>query len=236
MSYLKKLTTSALLVLMGAGFTANAQIPVTDSASIGARAVQHAESLAKYLEQISTLKQQLESANKQFAALTGNRNLGEILQNPAIRKSLPQDVQEILKSGENSLGSIQQSVKRIKSEERLTGDFTIDNKSLKLRMEDLSTRTKAIYEQAQEGMQGRVEQIDNLQKQINLTQDPKAIADLQARLQVEQANIQADQIRADLLSRQLDAEKALIEEQAAKLVSQSSLSINAIRAPLPNMR
>ncbi|KAG1251527.1 hypothetical protein G6F65_018317 [Rhizopus arrhizus] len=81
----------------------------------------------------------------------------------------------------------------------------------------------------------RVKQIDQLQAQINKTTDPKAIADLQARMLVEQANIQADQMRADLLTRQLDAEKALMDQQAEKIAAQS-FSIGAIRAPLPGAR
>ncbi len=231
--HLRSLTLAALPALV---LPAHAQISVTDAASIAARAAQHAESLAKYLEQIATLKGQLESLHRQYEALTGARNLGDILNNPTIRKSLPADVRSVLNSGDKSLGSIQRSVERIQGEERLSGDFSVDSQALTQRIENLSVRSKALFEQAQEGMQARMDQLDQLQTQINLAQDPKAIADLQARLQVEQANIHADQIRADLLSRQIEAEKALIEQQASKMARQTSLSVDAIRAPLPDMR
>lgn len=221
-------------VLMLTAGSAFAQIPVTDGASIAARAMQHAESLAKHLEQIATLKAQLESANRQYEALTGTRNLGDLLNNPAIRKSLPDDVQALLKSGENNLGSITHSVQRIQGEERLSGNFSVDREALTKRVENLGVRSKALLEQAQSGALARLGQIDQLQAQINLSTDPKAIADLQARLQVEQANIMADQIRADLLSRQIETEKGLIERQSAQLAKQSSLSVDAIRAPLPS--
>lgn len=214
--------------------SAQAQIPVTDAASIAARATQHAESLAKYLEQIATLKQQLESAQRQYSALTGTRNLGDILNNPSIRKSLPSDVQSILKSSESSLGSMESSVKRIRNEETLTGNYTVDRQAISQRVEDLGLRSKALLEQSQDGMTKRLANLDQLQSQINLATDPKAISDLQARLQVEQANIAVDQIRADLLSRQLAAEKELAEQQAAKFTRQASLSVDAIRAPLPS--
>ncbi len=236
MFLLKRLRSLAFAVLFAPSLSVHAQIPVTDGASIAARAAQHVESLAKYLEQITTLKAQLESANRQFEALTGTRNLGDILNNPAIRNSLPQDVRAILNSSEDSLGSIQHSVKRIRDEERLTADFSIDNQALTRRIENLGMRSKALLEQGQEGMEGRIKQLDQLQTQINLAVDPKAIADLQARLLVEQANIQADQMRADLLSRQIESEKYLIEQQASVFVRQSSLSVDAIRAPLPNIR
>lgn len=222
------------LIITLVSANAAAQIPVTDTASISAQAMQHAESLAKHLEQIATLKQQLESAKRQYEALTGTRNLGDLLNNPAIRKSLPDDVQAMLKSGDNSLGSIANSVQRIQSEERLSGDFSIDRQALTQRIENLGVRSKALLEQAQSGTLARLSQVDQLQTQINLATDPKAIADLQARLQVEQANIVADQMRADLLSRQIEAEKLLIERQAAAMVKKSSLSVDAIRAPLPS--
>lgn len=236
MKAIKYFRNMGLVLLTLVGGNAAAQIPVTDTASITARALQHAESLAKYLEQIATLKAQLESAHRQYEALTGTRNLGDLLNNPAIRRSLPDDVQAVLRSGENSAGSIAYSIERIQGEERLSGDFSIDNQALTRRVENLGVRSKALLEQAQAGTLARLEQVDQLQAQINLATDPKAIADLQARLQVEQANIMADQMRADLLSRQIEAEKALIERQAAQLSKESSFSVEAIRAPIPNIR
>ena len=233
MKLMKTVFRSVVVAMALSMAPAYAQIPVTDSASITARAMQHAESLAKYLEQIATLKAQLDSAHRQYAALTGTRNLGDLLNNPAIRRSLPDDVQALLKQGEGNLGSIADSVKRIQGEERLSGDFSIDSKALTKRVEDLGIRSKALLEQAQKGALARLEQVDQLQAQINQATDPKAIADLQARLQVEQANIMADQMRADLLSRQIETEKTLIEQQASVMAKQTSLSVDAIRAPLP---
>ncbi|HCN73324.1 MAG: P-type DNA transfer protein VirB5 [Pusillimonas sp.] len=231
--YVRNLGLTVMLLI-----TANAlaQIPVTDSASITARALQHAESLAKYLEQIATLKSQLESAQRQYQALTGTRNLGDLLNNPAIRRSLPDDVQSVLKSAESSLGSIAYSVDRIQREEQLSGNYSVDSQALTQRVNSLAVRSKALLEQAQSGTLARLDQVDQLQAQINLASDPKAIADLQARLQIEQANIMADQMRADLLSRQIEAEKALIERQAAALAKESSFSVEAIHAPVPNIR
>lgn len=209
-------------------------IPTFDAGNLAARAAEHAETLAKYMEQIATLKQQLESSQRQLSALTGTRNLGDILNNPSIRKSLPSDVQSILKSSEGSLGSMESSVKRIRNEETLTGNYMQDRQAISQRIENLGLRSKALLEQSQQGMTMRLANLDQLQSQINLATDPKAISDLQARLQVEQANIAVDQIRADLLSRQLAAEKELAEQQAAKFTREASMSVNAIRAPLPS--
>lgn len=221
--------TNALVPVQASG------IPVVDGASIADRAIKHVETLAKYAEQIAVLRDQLESQRRQLEALTGSRNLGDILNNPAIRDALPADARELLRASNGGLGGIVDAVKRIEREERLTGNYEQDRKNLDARAENLAVRSQAMMEQAQKAMSARVKQVDQLQAQINQTQDPKAIADLQARLLVEQANIQADQTRADMLTRQIEAEQVLMEQQAEKLAD-SSFSLSAIRAPLPGAR
>lgn len=207
-------------------------IPVTDGVSIAARAKEHALSIAKYIEQIKTLNDQLENQRRQLAAHTGTRNLGDILNDPAIRQALPPDVQALLRNPTLGNGDLWRKAERIIKEERLTGDYATDRAALDKRAEDLAVRSKAMLESAQAGTNARTKQIDQLQARINLTTDPKAIADLQARMLVEQANIQADQTRADLLTRQLQAEQALMQQQADKLAAKS-FSVDAIRAPIP---
>lgn len=179
-------------------------IPVIDAASI-----------AKFIEQIATAKQQLESAQRQLQSLTGGRNLGEILNNPAIRNSLPPDVRDLLKTAEQQSSSLSQSVDTILGKTRAPmGDFTVDRQSLQDRWERLNATAQAITEQAYAGTQARLEQIDALQAEINKTQDPKAIAELQARISIEQANIQTDQTRVQLLKQQIEAERELIKDRA----------------------
>ncbi|MFG0230541.1 type IV secretion system protein [Achromobacter sp. 413638] len=207
-------------------------IPVTDGVSIAARAKEHAISIAKYIEQITTLKAQLTQQTKQLEALTGTRDLGGILNNPAIRRALPDDVQAVLRNPALGNEDLVRKTERIVKEERMTGDYAKDRAAIDKRAEDLAVRSKAMLESAQAGTTARAKQIDQLQAQINLTTDPKSIADLQARMLVEQANIQADQTRADLLTRQLQAEQALMQQQADKLAAKS-FSVDAIRAPIP---
>lgn len=229
-------TTLAFVLLINSLAPVHASgIPVVDAASIADRAIKHVETLAKYAEQIQVLRGQLESQKRQLESLTGTRNLGDILNNPAIRDALPADAREILRASSGGLGGISDAVERIEREERLTGNYEQDKKSLDARTEKLAVRSQAMMEQTQKAMTARVKQVDQLQAKINQTQDPKAIADLQARLLVEQANIQADQTRADILTRQIEAEQALMEQQAQKLAD-SSFSLNAIRAPLPGAR
>lgn len=210
-------------------------IPTLDGASIAQRAIEHAEGMSKAVEQIAVLNQQLESQRRQLESLTGTRNLGDILNNPAIRNALPDEVKSILGGSNTNSEELIRKTEQIVKDERLSGNHVQDRQALDKRAETLAVKTKAFLDGAQAGSNARVKQIDQLQAQINKTTDPKAIADLQARMLVEQANIQADQMRADLLTRQLDAEKALMDQQAEKIAAQS-FSIGAIRAPLPGAR
>lgn len=233
------LRNASVLILCGTlAMTAPAHasgIPVVDGASIADRAIKHAETIAKYAEQIAVLKDQLDSQRRQLESLTGVRNLGDILNNPAIREALPEDARQVLRKANVGGGDFGEVLKRIEREERLTGNYETDRKNLDTRAENLTLRSQALMEQTQKAMTARMTQVSKLQAQINQTEDPKAIADLQARLLVEQANIQVDQSRADGLQRQLQAEQALMEAQADKLAA-SAFSIDAIRAPLPGVR
>lgn len=230
---------NSLAIILASVFIANSTapahasgIPVVDAASIGARAAEHAATIAKYLEQIATLKAQLDTARAQLQGFSGTRNLGDIWNDPEIRKALPKDAQEILKSAEESYGSMSRSVKRIKSEETLSGIYISDKQKLEDREWDYLTAAKAALENIDYATAARKRQLEKLQAEINQTTDAKGISELNARMLVEQANVAADQMHIDSLQRQLEREAALIEKQKAKL-AESSFSVDAIRAPLP---
>ncbi|WYX27681.1 type IV secretion system protein [Achromobacter denitrificans] len=212
-----------------------AGIPTTDPVADVQRAMQHAASIAKYVEQLAALKAQLDTARAQLQSFTGTRNLGDIWNDPEIRKALPKDAQEILKSAEETYGSMSRSVKRIKSEEQLSGVYISDREKLEDREWDFLTAAKAALENIDYATAARKRQLEKLQAEINKTTDPKSISELQARMLVEQANVAADQMHVDSLQRQLEREAALIEKQKAKL-AESAFSVDAIRAPLPGAR
>lgn len=83
------------LLVGGWSGTGGAQIPVTDAAAIANAQGAHVESIAKYIEQIRQLKLQVEQLRQQYAALTGGRGLGEILNDPRLRQYLPEDWQRV---------------------------------------------------------------------------------------------------------------------------------------------
>ena len=180
-------------------------IPVIDAASI-----------AKYVEQIAVLRQQLDSAHRQFQALTGTRNLGDLLNNPAIRATLPQDVNKVLTDLEGVSNALAQSVNNIIGKTNApVANFAIERNELHERWQRLNATAKALGEQSYKVTTERAQEIDGLQAQINLATDPKAIADLQARLSVAQSNLLADKQRSELALQQIESEKSLLQDRAA---------------------
>lgn len=184
----------------------------------------HVESMAKYAEQIAVLQQQLSQAQSAYSAVTGVRNLGMLFNNPNIRASLPADYSQVLQGGSLLYGEGQRV---LQSNQLQAGNYQANLASVNSRTSQLGADTSALMTQAQQGLTARMQELDSLQQQINMTQDPKAIAELQARLQVEQANIAVDQMRANNLAQQINAEKSLADDQVAQL-TQRSFSMDAI--------
>jgi len=180
--------------------------------------------LSKQLDQLKKTHTDIANATKKVSqtheAFTGGRGLGEIFNNPALKKQLPADWQHVYENVTHSdyfdLGKAAEAI--IKDEQRLT------NKSLSERQKALESRqaTKATYDKAMsqhayDAARERLQQINNLMKEINKTQDPKAIMELQARLAVEQTAIQNEQTKLQLISMLQQAETKLIEQQNHEL-------------------
>src|SRR5690606_34185552 len=155
---------TAMLLMLGGLLNAQG-IPVIDNASMAKSALQHAESLAKYLEQINTLKAQLQRAERQFESMTGTRNLGNILNDPSIRAALPEDVRAVLRGSSAGNDSLENRIEQIKRDEQLTGDYKVDGPALEQRIEWLSLRSNALLDEVQSSTQRRMHQLDQLQDQ-----------------------------------------------------------------------
>ena len=92
---------------------------------------------------------------------------------------------------------------------------------------------KALGERAYEGLDARQQQIEDLQRQINMTQDPKAISELQARLAVEGGSVEVDGLRLLLMRQQADAERVLISQQENALAQRAWFDTGALRGTAP---
>jgi type IV secretion system protein VirB5 len=105
------------------------------------------------------------------------------------------------------------TVKTIKGEEQFSGSVDDMQKHIEVRMEQVAITDKAVGLQAYQGLQGRMKQVDNLMAEIKNTSDPKGISELQARIAIEQAYIQNEMTKLQLVGQLQRAEQQLIEHQ-----------------------
>ncbi|MGM3412458.1 P-type DNA transfer protein VirB5 [Ralstonia sp. R-29] len=192
----------ALIALAGAMYlsTANATgIPVLDVSNLGQAVLM-----------VQNLKAQIDQLKSEYEALTGNRGLGTILNDPRLRSYLPdqwQAVYDHVKSG--NLQGISNAALQIAASEGLTGASTAGQQ----RYYDVIAANKAMAMQAYNATLARLNNIQALMQQSNLTQDPAAKADLQNRWSAEYTMVQNEQTRLNLMSQLQQSELRLAEEQ-----------------------
>jgi type IV secretion system protein VirB5 len=168
--------------------------------------------LAQDLVMAKSLQSQLVTMQSQYTSLVGNRNLGQILNNPSLTSYLPSQWQSVytqVKSGQ--LQGLTSAAQQVESQEGMTA-----NSPTQQRYNDVLATNKAITMQAYQSSADRLQNIQNLMQQSDLTQDPAAKADLQNRLQSENAMIQNEQTRLNLASHLQDVETTLAQKQAAE--------------------
>lgn len=194
------LTAAFSLFLANASFATG--IPVFD-ASTFAQAVL---TVQKMQTQIQNQLQQYQQMQQQYQALTGSRNLGDILNNPALRQYLPANWQSTYDQIKN--GNLSPAAQAILNAEKLAGGLSGAQRYLN----SLATN-KAMSLQAFQQTQNELNNLQSLMRQINQTQDPKAAADLQNRIAAEQAIIQNQQAQLGLASQLQQAELELAKQQ-----------------------
>ena len=170
------------------------------------------------LDQLETARSQLDQTRAQLTALTQSSGFSYVLNNPsvqqAIRASLPTDAAALIDRLDGQNTALSGAVQNITADVNAPVDFSRDPEMLREKSIRLAATQRAMSEQAYNAMTTRLETIDGLQAQINQTTNPKEIAELQARIAVEQANIQADKTRIELAKQQFSAERELLRKRA----------------------
>lgn len=199
-------------ILFGLSTAAFAQIPVTVTSDIPST-LNQIQTMVQWAKQYKNMVDQITQMKQQYDALTGSRNLGQILNNPALRTYLPDQwagIYDKVKGG--TLPGIASAANDIFTKEGFDGTAVGGRK----RQLDVMAANKAMTMQAYDATLARVNNINALMAQANMTMDAKAAADLQNRMASENAMIQNEQIRLNLLAQLQVAEAQLANEQRAR--------------------
>ena len=226
--------TCGLLLCATAAF---AQIPVTDIAQNAQTILDQAANIAQYIEQVQQLKMQVQQQEQQYQALTGSRNLGDIFNDPKYRQYLPADWQGVydqVKTG--GYAGLTGTAKAIYDKNRVYDAC----QSMQDPDQQSACQASAVKPSIDQGMAtdayttatARLNQIEQLGKQINQTSDPKAIAELQGRIATEQAAINNEQTKLQLYQMVADAQDK-IQEQRQRELNQRDAARRGYVQPTP---
>jgi type IV secretion system protein VirB5 len=203
----------ARLVVAGALATcvggANAQgIPVMDIDSI----IQSILSVLQSLQQIENQIAQIRQYESQLRALSGMRNLGQVLNSPLLQNYVPANAVTIVSSIESGGYSGLSGTAKGLRDARMTYNCLDKEGDARTNCQSVLAQPyqqKAFMEDAMTAARGRISQIQSLMGQIDATVDPKGVAEIQARIEAENALIQHEQTQITMAKGVADAEERI---------------------------
>ena len=191
-----------------------------------------------------TLQQQLSQGKQLYDdvhKLTDVNSLAGALNNPALRRYLPAEVQDtsrLLNGSLTDLGSIGSRATSIRDANRLFTPVTSGLSPVEqyyqdslVKSGDRAARDIALGESAYQTAAQRQAGLDELRLALNNATTAKEVMDLQARIAAEQALINNDQMQLQGLAMMQEAERRLAEQQdREKLADQLQRSMNEFKA------
>ncbi len=198
MMNLKRLSmVVGLAAVLSTGTAIAGTVPVIDALAIQ-RALANGLILGK---QLTEIQNNLKVAKQQYGSLTGSRGMGGLMSGSP-RNGLPENWQEgmaLLNSNSGpTYGDLASSANQIRESQAVlstseTASLSPQMQSYLSNMRNMSANQQALGQAAYNNSATRVQTLQRLSSNINSSTDPKAIMDLQAAAQSEQANLQNDQ-------------------------------------------
>lgn len=191
-----RLSLAIAAILMPVSLVSAQGIPVIDQTAIA----KQIESITQLKSQLDALNQQLQQAQQLYGSLnkiTDMADVASLLNDPSVRKALPQDFNAIeglfMGSGTGVLGNAASKYLESNSTYRTeANDFYAQELT---RSQNQNAGQMSLGRQIYDAATKRIDGIDQLRQQISSAADAKDIADLQARLQAESAFLQTDVLR-----------------------------------------
>ncbi|MBU9413512.1 P-type DNA transfer protein VirB5 [Burkholderia multivorans] len=179
-----------------------------------------ASAVAQMLLTVNNLKQQVQQLMTTYSALTGVRGFGSLLSSPVVAQSLPANWQSLYtavqQGGYAGLTGAAQTLRSASEIYNCQNQSGIDQQVCQ-RALNKPFQDKALAQQAYQTELSELNQVQTLVQQINQTQDPKGIAELQGRIAGEQAAIQQETTKLQLFRMMAETEDHLVAEQQHEL-------------------
>ncbi|EGB1240690.1 conjugal transfer protein [Salmonella enterica] len=175
----------------------------------------HLEDMAKYIEQIKQLENQFKQQVKQYESMTSARGLANVINSQYDTDAL---------SGINTDSILRNSGINSASDFKLPQDVAD--------LYDTAAKNAATYAgQASRSLdqaQSRFTELSGLVRRVNTASDPKEVMDLNARIGAEQAFLQNEVGKLQILQQTAQANDALYQQKVKQMAVQSSGSLRNV--------
>lgn len=199
-------------------FTLNcqAQFAVIDVNAAG----QWVQQIAQAKQQLDNLKGQLSQAKQTYDSIAGTRDIGNLLKNQLLAQALPQEylpVLQAIRSGtDGSMGGLSSQILATISATQQRGCADqYSNANERTACESRWRQLAATRVSNDNAYQASFKNIANLEQFVNgitSAPDAKTIADLQARIQLEQIRVQNEQTKMATIKAMQDAQDKIDAE------------------------
>ena len=188
------------------------------------------------IEQLDSLKAQVQQGEELFASLNDLSNVNAIAERlglPEIRNPLP-DMATLRSAADGDLSALGELAERAEAIRRETRVYTPDAPSAAAdaleRSGARTARDLAIGEAVDRSATDRLEGLETLRRALDTAPNARAVMDLNARLAAEQALIQNEQVRLQGLALTQAAEARLEDQRAReRIAAERSARMDAYR-------
>ena len=188
------------------------------------------------IEQLDSLKAQVQQGEELFASLNDLSNVNAIAERlglPEIRNPLP-DMATLRSAADGDLSALGELAERADAIRRETRVYTPDAPSAAAEALERSgartARDLAIGEAVDRSATDRLEGLETLRRALDTAPNARAVMDLNARLAAEQALIQNEQVRLQGLALTQAAEARLEDQRAReRIAAERSARMDAYR-------
>lgn len=177
------------------------------------------------IEQLDSLKAQVQQGEELFASLNDLSNVNAIAERlglPEIRNPLP-DMGTLRSAADGDLSALDELAERADAIRRETRVYTPDAPSAAAdaleRSGARTARDLAIGETIDRAATDRLEGLETLRRALDTAPNARAVMDLNARLAAEQALIQNEQVRLQGLALTQAAEARLEDQRARERIA-----------------
>ena len=197
---------------------AQAQMAVIDVSAIRQLVAQ----IGFWRQQIEAMGEQLTQLRDEYEAITGTRGMEDLVPiSVRERNYLPaawQDVAEVLEGVSAEYGALSADVQALIEDaavlpEEVLGLLQPTHRELLESGRQIAAMAQALSREAYGETSLRYAQIDALRAAIREAEDPKAIADLSARIASEEAMLANDQVRLQALQQMTEGEARMQAER-----------------------